>query len=138
MVARDEMNKIVWEKRYSVGHSEMDTQHQIIIGAINRCIDLLGEEELDVAATRSVLQSLAGYAEEHFKSEESLLEAEKFEFLEAQKNSHGVYQAKMGLYREQKVGREPMVELVKFLNFWWMHHILLEDMEYKNIFDRDR
>jgi hemerythrin len=54
-----------------------------------------------------------------------------------QNTSHAVYSAKMERLLEQEVNRNSFSELVKFLDFWWMHHIQKEDMEYKYLFEQE-
>jgi hemerythrin len=136
-VVLEMMKQIEWDKRFSVGHPEMDTEHQIIIGAINRCIELIGQEEIDLEAAQAVLQMLSRYADEHFSHEEALLEAVGSPLVGMQNTSHAVYSAKMERLLEQEVNRNSFSELVKFLDFWWMHHIQKEDMEYKYLFEQE-
>ncbi len=129
------MDKIEWGVEYSVGHPEMDTQHQIIIGAINQCTDLLEQGGADQEIIEPILQTLGRYATDHFSHEESLLESVNFSGVETQRSEHEVYSMKVALYQEREFTQKNLADLVKFLNFWWMHHILVEDMQYKGLFE---
>lgn len=125
------MEKIQWESKFSVGHAEMDRQHQSIIQRINECIELVGRDEARASGLKQILDSLNEYAVDHFKAEEALLEKNGFPMLSSQQMSHQIYSQKIDHYMEKDLDTETLASLIKFLHFWWMHHIQIEDMEYK-------
>jgi hemerythrin len=76
------------------------------------------------------------YAQGHFKTEESLLEAYDYPGLQEQKQQHRAYRKKtVGLSMDTTLGVDTVPEtLLSYLYDWWIHHILDEDMKYKPFF----
>lgn len=71
-----------WDDRYLVGHNGMDETHREFAELLN---SLLGASERDFAAA---LDAFAQHAEEHFASEEALMERYKFPPRECHAEEH--------------------------------------------------
>lgn len=130
------MNRIAWEDEFSVGVGELDEQHKKIISMIN----LLNESQSEtsqVEVVRSVLTEMMRYSKFHLDYEEELLAQNDYPDFKDHKKSHLDYMmAYSSLSIEVMKHNKNQVpdNLLDFLNNWWTHHILVEDMKYKPFF----
>lgn len=113
-----------WNNRFSVGNPELDKQHKRLLAIIDQVTDAADRQDL--------LQSLLDlnrYASDHFSYEETLLERCGYENIEEHAGLHEEFIAQIGVFlSNQNLKKE---ELLSFLNHWWINHILVEDMAYK-------
>ena len=125
-----------WSERFSVGIKELDYQHQKLINLLNRLITVSGTASIHSEIIRSILDEMSTYAHVHFKTEETLMETYGFPEMWEHKKRHLDFQVKtMDVYEETKRSAEENAEdLLNFLTNWWTHHILEEDMAYKDFF----
>jgi len=125
------MRELKWNDSYSVGVKQFDDQHKMVIGVLNRVFDLFKtnpqQDEL-----KQVLSELAIYAQDHFKSEEELLEKFKFHGLETHNAEHRLYERKIEelQVRFDAADEKVKTELLEFLADWWMGHIQGCDKDY--------
>jgi hemerythrin len=129
------LRKMKWEERFSVGVPAMDGEHQQIIQMINTLHDRLATAN-SMAAAGELLSQMTRYAQGHFRHEERLLAAHNYPRLLEQRAHHAGYRRKnLVLCRatQQDIAGMPAV-LLNFLGHWWTHHILEEDMRYKDFF----
>jgi len=122
-------SRIEWSDALSVGVSQLDRDHQIIIDLINR---------LDRAETESdltdVLNTLLAYTEYHFYREERVMEVCDYPELEAHRQEHVQLAEDVAELQRRHGEGDPGVTahvLRDFVANWLAHHILLEDMAYK-------
>ncbi len=127
------MNKLVWSADMSVGHDELDRQHQVIINLINQLIDIQNSS-FDKEALRDVSSELVKYSMEHLKYEEDLLQANAYPEFNKHKLEHFSYVQKTtkNLKNALNLDESCLNEMVEFLSDWWTRHILEEDMKYKD------
>lgn len=123
---------IRWSEDMSVGHAELDRDHQRLIGILNHLgINAeLGNRNI----VEFILDDLADYARVHFEREERHLEAIGFTELERHRSIHEniarrIEDAKWEYFQGFSAGLED--DLLRFLTSWLNHHILVEDMKYK-------
>jgi hemerythrin-like metal-binding protein len=126
------MKRIVWDDKYSVGHAELDRQHQVLVGMINSMIDGL-EAGADRQTAEQMLSEVTGYACSHLMFEENLLLQAGYPKFEAHQAEHGKFRRKNGeLHLKAEVsGPELLEEILSYLGTWLMEHILVTDMQYK-------
>ncbi len=122
---------IQWTEAMSVGHADLDRDHQRLIGILNHLgINIeLGNRSI----VEFILDDLADYAQVHFQREERHLEELGFPELERHRSihqsiTHRIEDAKWKYFQ----GLSPSLEgeLLTFLTAWLNHHILVEDMKY--------
>ncbi len=125
-----EFKKIEWSDAYSVGHPELDRQHEQILQLIN---EIVGALEGDAAKeVMPLLMRLYEVGQQHFYFEEIYLSRSDYSDLKAQQNSHSAYTDKVLELMSIGVNdAENRKALVTFLLEWWNNHILVEDMAYK-------
>ena len=123
---------MVWNSGFSVGNETLDTQHQQLLklcAEATACLDDTSEEGAE--RVHDVLNDMARYAEQHFKTEEALLSKLGYPKLEQQRAEHFGYVVRLNelldAAMEQTLDRK---ELSQYLWAWWSHHILESDMQF--------
>jgi len=129
-----EREPLQWSGRFSVGIKELDMQHQRLISLINRLIMVSETHSIHSEIIKSALGEMTEYAQVHFKAEEKLMEAYDFPLLKEHKSSHLDFQVKtMDLYEGKGLSAEQIADdISNYLGNWLTHHILQEDMAYKD------
>ena len=122
---------LIWNARYSVKNALIDNQHRTICGLLNLLYDSLQKEESLVPIVE-IVDQLDDYAVVHFRSEESLIEEEKFPQLEAHRLQHDRYRKKVTELRREfsKISGDMTMDFFLFVKDWWINHILTSDQAY--------
>lgn len=122
---------IDWIEEYSVGVKQLDLQHQTILNELNK-LYLIFDSASEAQELLSILNGLIDYANQHFTTEEALLEKYKYHDLNTQKSEHNLYQLKINgfMQRIESEGHTVILETIGFLADWWMGHIQGCDKEY--------
>ena len=122
---------IEWTAAMSVGHPDLDRDHQRLIRILNNLgINMeLGNRNV----VEFILDDLADYAQVHFRREESHLERIGFPDLARHRAIHDaisrrIDDAKWKYFQGFAATLEG--ELLVFLTTWLNNHILVEDMKY--------
>jgi len=128
--------QLLWSERYSIGVADIDTQHQALLDILN-ILNRTAEKELDTRRAKDLLwaifEELNEYAAYHFLTEEKLLqdtlptENATAKHI-AQHRKYWVTIAEFKTRYREGDGRV-VSDLVKFLNTWWIDHILGMDMQ---------
>jgi len=122
------MALITWSNMLSVGVSEMDRQHQVLIDLINRVGDLSGKT-VSKADQQSVLDAMMNYTLVHFKFEADLMQQIQYAESKAHLHEHDDFVAKVqGMAQGFTSGQGTQAqELLVFLRNWLVTHILNTD-----------
>jgi hemerythrin-like metal-binding protein len=127
------MPLIAWKAEYSVGHPDLDADHENLVELINTLHDAWeAGEDLDVL--NGIFGELLMYTDYHFQREERMLENMGYPALEKQKADHAGLRQRVRDFRARPLAQpNPVltVEIEDFLKSWLMTHILDEDMRYK-------
>lgn len=128
---------VEWTADLSVGIEEIDEQHKILVGLINRLFDqTVVHQTADPAVMDEILHELVEYTVIHFAVEESLFRIFHYPGTEAHTQHHDDLKVQV-LEIQQKIKRgEASVntELLMFLKKWLTNHILQEDKLYGPFF----
>jgi len=132
--------ELVWREEYTVGVSELDRQHQIIIQLINElgAADQTPDRADTPAETiAGILDRLTDYVTTHFALEENYMERFDYGAYEGHLEEHLRYIRTIGDLTQDQMDRKDSVsaELIDFLNEWWINHILSEDKKYTKTFN---
>ena len=129
------MEPIRWTEDFSVGVAEMDRQHKKLVAMLNR---LIAEPE---ARTNSdtisdLLSGMINYAREHFRDEEALMSEYSYPFKDRQTEQHTAFTKKVvDFCSAVDVGVDIVPQVMaEYLKDWLIHHILEQDMKYKQFF----
>ncbi len=130
--------EIIWNDTYSVGVKKLDIQHQKILDELNKLYSTFetASEKEDLA---TILNNLIDYANQHFSTEEELLEKLHYHDLITQRTEHTLYQQKINgfLNRFEGEGHAVILETIGFLADWWMGHIQGCDKEYSRFLNNN-
>ncbi len=114
----------VWSDAYSIAVPEMDAQHQGIFRAADAlCRATAGAEPKE--RLRELLRQLIGCSQQHFASEERLMESCGYPGRARHKRQHDKFvKALLHLQSEFEADRAEMYEeVLPFLCRWISHHI---------------
>lgn len=121
-----------WNQAYSVGHSLMDEDHRKLVSMISNLYEAMriGQSKTVVAP---LIQQVDQYAKEHFRREEEYLQKINSSAYNDQKNQHTLFLNKVQEFKTRYESGTSMLalEMLPFLNEWFMNHILKTDMQYK-------
>ena len=128
------IQKISWDSSYSVGNAILDQQHQQLLAICAELADCLADDSRRGREQfHSILHDLSIYADTHFCTEETLLSQCAYPLLDEQKAEHDEYRNQLcELLFSATEGDINKVGLQRYLNEWWLHHILESDMKYRN------
>ncbi len=124
-------NYIEWTDELSVGIQEIDEQHKILVGLLNRLYEAIIKKTDDLEIER-VLNELAQYTVIHFAVEESLMRIFNYPDYEEHKRHHEeLTQQVVDLQRKLNQGEVSIsMEVLHFLRHWLTEHIMGEDKRY--------
>ena len=122
-----------WSEKLSVGHPVLDAHHRHLFELAHRAI-ALGAGTIDRDAVRALLDELIGYTAYHFDEEERLMALAGFPFLDLHRDSHRGIVLRLHDLSDSTADRPlavVVVETAQFLAAWLVHHIEIEDFDYK-------
>jgi len=126
---------IVWTEDMSVGCAALDDDHKILIQALNEYVDALENDE-GVFVIDGIFSVLLDYTNFHFTREEAIMEACGYQDIESHKQTHRELKEQL-LEARQKYMLNPSSDLEDeirdFLLSWLQSHILVRDMDYKDV-----
>lgn len=122
------------KRKYVLGISEMDLQHQKILDLAHQAKD----SNLDEIDMQKLVVDLVNYAKLHLEEEEALLRSHRqFDFLEAHIKLHDVFREHaMDIYHRFRSAdtederRALLHKVAAFCESWLLNHIDVEDRKY--------
>ena len=125
------MALVQWSNDLSVHVSEMDKQHQKLIGMINELHDAMSKGK-GKEVVGKIVEGLLTYTKTHFSEEEKLMDKHNYPDADAQKKMHKVFIDKASQFkRELESGTLGLTITVSdFLSDWLKNHIQKEDKKY--------
>ena len=128
-------DKIVWTEDMSVGCKQLDTDHKILVQALNDFIEALETDE-GVFVTDGIFSALVDYTNYHFAREEKLMEVCGYPDLVNHKKTHIALKEQLMDCRTRYMlnpNAELEDEVRNFLTHWLQNHILIKDMDYRSV-----
>ena len=130
------MALINWDNSLSVGVSQSDAEHKVLIQYINDLNDAMkqgkGKEEVV-----TVIDKLANYTATHFRMEERYFAQFNYDKQDEHKKLHADFEKKIADFKYDvqngKLGTS--IEVLNFLVSWLKGHILIEDKKYTALFN---
>ncbi len=121
------MSVIEWKKKYEIGHSRIDFEHQIFVDLIAKIYDA-AKEGKDKEYLQRLLYELNKYVEFHFVSEENIMYSINYPEYETHKHHHEklleIYNQKS---MEIELGEQTIDDFLTFLLDWFVSHTIIED-----------
>ena len=127
----DNLKKIIWNDELSVGNSDIDIDHKQLIEIYNELIDF-NETDRNRTDFALILSKMTVYCFVHFTKEEEYMEKMGYPDLAAHKRLHKEYIYKVAQYNIGLLSVNPpqIHEVIDFLEYWWVNHILEKDKKY--------
>ncbi len=124
------MPMLEWNDGLSIGIPEVDTQHQGLVGMVNKLHDSMKED----AATEvllEIVEDMREYTVVHFGTEEDYMRRYEYPEYDFHKSEHEDFVAKVvQLERDYKSGKVALsMEVLNFLSDWLVTHIVDTDKE---------
>ena len=130
------MALINWDNSLSVGVSESDAQHKVLIQYINDLNDSMKEGKGKDAVVL-IIEKLANYTATHFRNEEKYFVQFNYPLIDEHKKLHALFEKKISDFKQDvqngKLGTS--IEVLNFLVNWLKGHILIEDKKYTALFN---
>lgn len=127
------MEPLVWTESLSVGEATLDGHHQHLFQLLADVV-LVVENKGGFEVMARVLGELNRYIVYHFFEEEALMEQAEFPFIDLHRHSHKTIAMRV---QDMSAALAPdnvaqvACELYGFLSGWLVHHIEIEDFEYR-------
>jgi len=136
MKAEEKTTRIQWSEQYSVGVKILDEQHKNILRLLNR-IQAHADAPSDSEEISELLTQMTNYANEHFRTEEDLMQMYDYPDFSSHRREHLLYWKKTAeLAMDILHGKTAIsLEMLSFLRQWWTHHVLKVDKKYKTFFE---
>jgi hemerythrin-like metal-binding protein len=122
-----------WNESMSVGESTIDSQHQKLLGQLNKLIAAMafGVSSSEVTEALSFFEM---YVDEHLEYEEKYMKRRKYFDLDKHKLKHDDFRIKYVEFKKKfNTKNEPLnvlIEMEQFLGKWWLEHIGFEDKKF--------
>jgi hemerythrin-like metal-binding protein len=127
---------INWSRSYSVGVSQMDSEHQRLIDIINNLYAAMRSGR-SKDAIGSILDELLDYTKTHFAHEERLMQQCQYEGFDAQKRAHEALIAQVvEVQKKYHAGTALGQEVMTFLKNWLINHIQGTDKKYGPVMNK--
>jgi hemerythrin len=130
------MSSMEWDEDLSVNVSEIDKEHQLLVGMLNELNDAMrwGKGK---AVVGNIIEGLISYAGSHFRNEEKYFDMFNYPKAISHKKEHSDFVAKVCEFRtgfeKGKLGLT--IEVLFFLSDWLRKHIKGSDKEYGPFFN---
>jgi hemerythrin len=129
------MDVLQWSDNYSVGHPEIDTQHQQLFSLFSKLARGIEDGGPSFHMEQAFIQ-LCGYVKNHFRFEERLMKKADYPELAAHKKKHAKIKNKLQGFRKDfnkasgKKKDAVALDVAKFLQEWLQGHINGDDQKY--------
>ena len=124
---------MAWTQDLSVGVDILDEHHRRLFALLAE-IESAGADSGGLEAVKRVLTELVDYIAYHFIEEEAMMERADFPFLELHRHSHQTIAMRvsdLAFGLDDSNFTRIATELRVFLSGWLVHHIEIEDFEYR-------
>jgi hemerythrin len=123
------MQRLKWKANYTIGIPTIDRQHRKIF-------ENLADLERAITKRQSsneiqfLIKQLAANLDLHWAVEEALLEIIRYPQIEEHRRSHAKLSEVFAKFEIQLGGHQPLDEVVKFFETWFIEHVLAGDADY--------
>lgn len=125
------MNKLAWNKDFTVEDDIIDAQHKKLIDLYNTLIDLTFFEK-DTKKLKKTVSDLKEYSNYHFSEEENRMQKANYTHTEDHIFEHNKFKKQMNFY-SQKINEgsyDIVDDMFLYLGKWIVMHIKNEDKKY--------
>jgi hemerythrin len=124
-----------WFPFFSVGVGSIDAEHKTLFAIMDELAEAM-EDSGRISGNDGVKQKLLEFTRSHFQNEEALMEKYSYARLPVQKREHTVLLSKLEriVTATERRSRPRPGTAVDFLKDWLLTHILVEDLQYRDLF----
>lgn len=116
-----------WQDKYNIGVSDMDKEHQVLLGKINKLITAMNDNQ----GVLEVFTELKNFTLTHFAHEEKYMIETQYHAYESHKEVHNKLVSNVLEFEKQiKNNSYNKYQLASFLKNWLFTHILGVDSQY--------
>lgn len=128
-----QFERINWTNKFSIGNTEIDGAHKKLIDIYNEMEEFVRSKQTSREFAR-ILSEMTDYSLTHFKREEEYMHKMAYPKLPEHEKYHRDYIFKVATYNNDLASNNSLClsEIMKFLEVWWVHHILEIDIQYEN------
>ncbi|MDD6056388.1 MAG: hemerythrin family protein [Helicobacter sp.] len=120
---------IEWDDAYSIHNAHIDAQHKKLFDLTKQAYAMVNHR-VSAEEIRAVLVEFFGYIKEHFRDEETYMQAIDYPRLAEHKKIHNeITQSMVLLIKEVKNANDMKEKLLIIAKKWLLEHILKEDMK---------
>lgn len=127
------MNLLKWQDEYSVGVKKFDDQHKKMFNIINGLYHSI-EDAKDQKFKSDLFDELNRYGSEHLAAEEKYFDKYDYPKKEEHKRMHDAYRERIKEFMNQEYGIVLSMDILDYLEDWWVGHITSTDQDYKEFF----
>ena len=127
------MEFVEWTEKYSTGHPLVDAYHHIFFQMVEEFG--LALQQGDAVGMQDRIAFLVDYTFMHFDSEERVMAQAGYADLEAHRASHQHFRDQVNAIHRRYVDNPEGVqaeEVLSLVQDWFAHHILGEDLRFRN------
>ena len=138
---------IKWDSKLSVGNSDIDTEHKLIIAHIN-ALELVLRHPVEKDYLKFFIDQLLEFTTEHFYHEEQLQLKFRFPHYEENKKGHQALMTEFEAIKTiiycfiekadptQEETKEIIKKVSRLMRKWFIDHIVKSDMKMKEFMDK--
>ena len=125
------MALITWGPKLEIGIGIIDSQHQRLVGMINKLNDAI-EEGRGGELVGSTLDGLIEYTHTHFRTEEELLKENGYEEYDLHCREHRIFTDQIEIYRDRLDAGSLRIskDVMGYMRGWLLTHIGSSDRAY--------
>lgn len=132
------LKQIVWKRSFSTDVASIDDEHRALVDIFNNLTVQLQDpdQEVDLEAT---LDAIAEEAIKHFEHEERVMENIHYDRLQSHRDKHQALIADFVKRRDELLtaySDGALEELVNYLKFWLLRHLISEDTRIHRFINR--
>jgi hemerythrin len=127
---------IAWKSAYEIGINEIDEQHKVLLGFINKLEEFKTSENKD-EILRDVLFNGVEHTKAHFASEESFMEVIDYPKLAQHKLQHEIFiKEAVGILQKLNMNINAVENLHNLLKDWFVNHIMEHDRQIGDFYQK--
>jgi hemerythrin len=126
---------IVWKDGFNLNIPIIDEQHHAIVATINSLYFFI-QEGWGLSALKPTLNIIKMYSAFHAKTEEGLLMNLQYPELHHHITCQKKFERNVDEATNEALLNRDASILLKFLRDWWVGHLTVEHLEYKEVFKK--
>ncbi len=122
-----------WQNSYSIGIPEMDESHKLLLNATSNVVGVLEAEHINSDELQQTIEDLIEHTKAHFDREQRLFRTGGYSEADDHCKKHAELLEQLLELRSlptRKITKSDVLQTVKFLKWWILLHIMMEDRKY--------